>query len=102
MLADLFEHFFLADHLKGVILNQINKNIEGLVVSRGEFLQWVGCWFQIATITKLQCYKYWKNSEVNTFSRAPFWLTPFMSGNRFKAILYAIEYSNNNPPTYKD
>ena len=46
----LLELFFITDYIKQVILVQINKNINGEIVTYGEFLRWLGIWFLIASV----------------------------------------------------
>ena len=103
-LVELFEHLFPSDFLKDVVLTQINDNIEQGTreVTYGELLRWIGCWFLMATITGPQRHEYWRNSEPTMFAGAPFRLNKIMTGNRFNVILSAIEYTNDNPPAYKD
>lgn len=65
-LVQLFELFFMKAFVKDVILQKLNKNIDtGMEeVQYGEFLRWIGLWFQMATIQGPQRQEYWASEKV--------------------------------------
>ena len=61
-LLQLFELLFPKDFLCNVILDSINKNMEGdEPVSYGELLRWLGLWLLMSTIQGPKRFEYWSS-----------------------------------------
>jgi Transposase IS4 len=98
-LVDVFEQLFPKRFLVDVILVETNKHLKLGSLSYGEFLQWIGLWFLMATIQGPSRHDYWRQADVDCFAGAPYRFNMFMSRNRFDDIASAITYTSNNPPT---
>ena len=99
---NLFEHLFITDYIKDVILNNINKTIVGERVTYGEFLRWLGLWFLMATVIGPSRDAFFSNQPVDEYSEAPFRLSHYMSRRRFDKILHALRFPRSDPPAYID
>jgi hypothetical protein len=91
------------DFLREVILENINRFINGYPVSWGEFLRWLGLWHLMASDFGSSRRDYWSVDVTDRFDGAHFRLDDLMSRNRFEAIMQAIKLTNKpSPPPYKD
>jgi Transposase IS4 len=90
------------DFFKEVILTNINRTVNGHLVSWGEFLRWLGMWHLMASEFGSSRRDYWSVAPPDRFDGAPFRLDDIMSRNRFEAIMKAIKLTNNPPPSYRD
>jgi Transposase IS4 len=99
-LVDLFEMLFPKNYITDKLLVAVNNNTKMGSVKYGEFLQFLGIWFLMATIKGPSCRNFWSHENVNLFHEAPFRVNVFMSRNRFEDILYALQYTLNNPPGF--
>lgn len=73
-LVEVFLTFFLGkDFIDDVILPATNSRLKGRSLSRGEYLQWLGIWFLIATVVGP--------------SQSDFWsIKPFSTARRFELV----------------
>jgi hypothetical protein len=99
-LMSLFKLFFPFDWLQLVLLININKNINGEMVSLGEMLRWIGLWYYMATFKGFSRNQFWSAKEIDDFEGAPVRLSCWMSMNRFNKILAALKYTDEDLPTY--
>ena len=100
--VQLFELLFPKEFIKNIILPQINDEINGIAVSYGEYLRWIGLWFLMATLEGPSRRDFWSVTEINQFEGAPIRLNQYMSRNRFEEILRSINYTDLEPPPFKD
>ena len=56
----------------------------------------------IATIVGPSRRDFWKQGEPIRANGAPYRVNHLMSCNRFEDILYSLEFTDSNPPPYKD
>ena len=59
-------------------------------------------WIIMSTCDGSDCHSFWSNINPDIFEGHHFHLQLFMSRYRFEGILFAIKYTNNNPPAYND
>jgi Transposase IS4 len=97
----LFEILFPILWLKTVLLVETNKHLEE-PVSYGEFLQWIGIWFLMATTHFDNRRDFWSIQNVDYYFGAPYRLHDLMSRNRFENILRALRFTNVQPPAFRD
>ena len=100
-IKQLFEILFPITWLQDVLLEETNKHLSDQV-SYGEFLRWIGLCFLMSTTHFGSRRGFWFMSEQDTISGAPFWMNEWMSCHRFEAILGALQFTNVEPPSYKD
>ena len=74
----LFEGLFPKQLLQ-VIINKVNKNLEGDSLTYGELLRWIGIWILMSTVDSAKRRAFWATKNVDQFDVAPFHVTPFMS-----------------------
>ena len=91
--VQLFEHLFMRDYLKNVILRNINNNIEGSRVTYGELLKWFGILLLMGAVIGPSRDDFFSSRPVNEFTAAPFSVVKFMTKRRFERILGAIWYN---------
>jgi hypothetical protein len=98
----MFKYLLPMMFLEYIVLKRINQNIKGRPVVLGEFLRWIGIWFYMSTFIGYSQDDYWSTADIEDFSGAPVRFHEWMSKRRFNAILAAIEYTDKEPPPYKD
>ena len=100
---DYFIYFLPVEWIKDVLLGITSKNIEGISVSWGKMLTYLGLWLLVSYVaTGLNTRAYWDNSDAITFKVAPFRLHIFISFVRFDAITKALYFTDHTPPLYGD
>lgn len=97
----LLEIFFPVSFIKEVMLPTMNTTIEEKI-TYGEFLKWLGLWFFMATTQFQSRRDFWSIKPISMFDGAPYRFNDIMSRNRFESILSALQFTNLQPPTYKD
>ena len=98
----LFEIFLPKEYIQEILLYETYKKINGALLLYGEFLQWMGIQFVMATQQGFQRQDFWSIQKINTFITAPVQFNGIMTQNHFKEILKALSYACDNPPSYKD
>lgn len=101
-LLSIFQLFFPFDWFESVLLANVNKNIEGPEVTLGEMLRWIGIWFYMATFKGFSRGQFWSSKDIDDFEGAPVRFHAWMSQNRFNKILAALQYTDQEPPAYRD
>ena len=74
----LFEGLFPHDLLL-VVIEKVNDNVEGGMVSYEEFLRWIGIWILMSTVDGADHRSFWSTNKLDQFHGAPFHVTSFMS-----------------------
>ena len=97
----LFEGLFPHDLLL-IVIEKVNANVEGRMVSYGEFLRWIGIWSLMSTVDGADCQSFWSTNKLDPFHGAPFRVTSYMSHRRFDSILTNLRYTKEDPPSYRD
>ena len=97
----LFEGLFPKELLE-IIIDKVNKEIEGEKLSYGEFLQWIGVWILISTVDGTDHCSFLSTKAVDPFEGAPFHVTLFISCHHFENILINLGYTKNAPPPFCD
>jgi hypothetical protein len=82
--VELFLLFFPKEYLTNVLLPEINSKPDvSQPVTIGEFIRWLGLWFLMSTIQGPSREDYWRLSEPDMFSGAPYQFNNLLSGKRF-------------------
>jgi len=101
-LLDFFEAMIPKEYFVDVILPLTSDKL-GYALSYGEFLQWLGIWFLIATTSGSERRDFWSMAPPNRFKGAPFRVNDVMARDRFEAILSALTYcSPDSKPAQAD
>ena len=74
----LFEGLFPHDLLL-VVIEKVNDNVEGRMVSYGEFLWWIGIWILMSTVDGADRQSFWSTNKLDPFHGVPLCVTSFMS-----------------------
>jgi len=88
-----------------LVLKCTNKNLsDDKQLDRGEFLRFVGLWLLMSSIDGgFDKMEYWSTVPAgDMLSGAPYRFNTWMSRNRFRAILHALLYSDEEKPRYAD
>ena len=97
----LFEGLFPHD-LVLLVIEKFNANVEGGMVSYGEFLWWIGIWILMSTVDGADRRSFWSTNKLDPFHGAPSRVTSYMSCRRFDSILTNLGYTKEDPPSYRD
>jgi hypothetical protein len=98
----IFLLFFPRKFMEEVVIIETNKRITGMQVTYGEFLQFLGLWLYMSTLSGFRRSDYWSSKPVSMREGAPYRFNEFMALKRFEAILIALAYTNETPPLYLD
>jgi hypothetical protein len=88
--------------MEEVVIIETKKRITGMQVTYGEFLQFLGLWLYMSTLSGFRRSDYWSLKPVSTREGAPYRFNEFMAIKRFEAIIIALAYTNETPPLYRD
>jgi len=98
--------FFLGWPILHLVIKCTNKKLGDKPTNKGEFLRFLGLWFLMSTISgSFDRREYWSSIPpdiTGASGGAPYRFNRFMSKNRFEAILKALRYTDEKPPTYED
>lgn len=97
----MFELFFPMTWVRDVLIPETNKHLDK-PMTIGEFLRWIGMWLIMATTHFESRRDFWSTKTVDFFDGVSARLGEYMSRNRFEAILTALRYTKNTPPSYRD
>ena len=90
------------DYIKTVILPSTNVHLDKELTMQ-EFFVFLGCLFFMACHPGVASRDlWWSAKDISPAEGAPFRLNAYFSKNRFKAIMGALRYTNNQQPSYSD
>jgi hypothetical protein len=98
----MFLLFFPRKFMEDVVIVETNKRIAGKQVTFGEFLQFLGLWLYMSTLSGFRRSDYWSSKPISMRMGAPYRFNEFMALKRFEAILIALAYTDETPPLYQD
>jgi hypothetical protein len=98
----MFLLFFPRKFMEDVVIVETNKRIAGKQLTFGEFLQFLGLWLYMSTLSGFRRSDYWSSKPVSMRMGAPYRFNEFMALKRFEAILIALAYTDETPPLYQD
>lgn len=98
----MFLLFFPRKFMEDVVIVETNKRIAGKQLTFGEFLQFLGLWLYMSTLSGFRRSDYWSSKPVSMRMGAPYRFNEFMALKRFEAILIALAYTDEAPPLYQD
>lgn len=107
---DYFMSMFPIEHIKTVMLPQMNKKIGPgrEPIQFGEYMRWIGIWLVLATTEGHKRSAFWRQDVTceyapdHRFEGAPFRLFDVMSARRFNEILEVHTLFARTFPTYTD
>jgi hypothetical protein len=91
---------FPGKFMENVIIVETNKKINGVHVTFGEILRFLGLWLYMSTLKGFRLSNYWSSKRVSMYEGAPYRFYEFMTLKRFEAILLALSYTDEAPPLY--
>lgn len=94
--------FMPTQFIKDVMLPATNAVDDGLDLTYGEFLRWIGLWLVMSCHTVSDRNSWFETDDPNIFGDAPFRLAQYMSRNRFRRILNALRYTDEHSPDFTD
>ena len=99
-MVEMFLLFFPRRWFEEVVVRELKE--QGVEVSFGVMLKWLGLWLLIATTTKTDRRRYWSSIPVSRETGAPFRLCDLMSNKMFERIIQGMVYTSVEPPSFKD
>ncbi len=97
----LFEVFFPVKFVKEVLLPELNKKVDK-DVSYGEFLQFLGIWYRVATTAGYNIRDFWSRVKPPGVRDTPFKFNSIMARPRFEDIVRNLKLTKFNPPNGVD
>eukprot|EP00968_Pinguiococcus_pyrenoidosus_P017329 scaffold1724_cov246-Pinguiococcus_pyrenoidosus.AAC.1 len=101
---ELFEAMLPTDFVKDTMIPAMNKDTDGLGLSYGELLRWIGCIQVMALHPGGQRSDYWRDESRSdpALRTCAVKLGQYMSKHRFDQILSAVRLTDEPPPAYRD
>ena len=97
----MFFTLFPRTYIENVIIVETNKNLDNKL-TLGEFLRWIGICFFLSTLSGFNRRSFWSSKDVSREEGAPYRFNDWMTRSRFEEILSSIQYTDKEPPTYRD
>ena len=84
-----------------MIIKETNKYLEEPLTIR-EFLCWIGIWLFLSTASVFWTQDFWLSRPINRNEGAPYRINDWMARHRFDKILAALNFTDEEPPDYRD